>query len=104
MNFFQETFDALFVDAFRDFQDFKVHTYRRGKVNECLNVLRKAKAAKTQSGLEELRANARVKAHSVRHFLNVCADSFAKVSDHIGVTDLQRQERVGSVLDELRAI
>src|SRR5437762_9421548 len=38
------------------------------------------------------------------HFLDVCAYFFAKIGDHVGVTDFQREERIGGVLDELGAV
>src|SRR2546430_9286266 len=38
------------------------------------------------------------------HFLEVCAYFIAKIGDHVGVTDFQREERIGGVLDELGAV
>src|SRR5260221_13167625 len=68
-----------------------------------LNVLRKAEAAETEAGFEELRANAGIQAHCMGDFLHVGADAFAKIGDDVGVTDFQGQERVGCVLDEFGA-
>jgi len=68
-----------------------------------LNVLRKAEAAETEAGFEELRADAGIQAHCAGYFLDVGADAFAKIGDDVGVTDFQGQERVGCVLDKFGA-
>src|SRR5271155_2697271 len=102
MNLFKEALDALLVNALGGFQNFKVHPHGGGKMDKSLNVLGKAEAPEAQSGFQELRADARIEAHGVRNLLNVRANPFAEVRDHIGVADLKRQERVGSVFDQLR--
>ena len=38
------------------------------------------------------------------HFLDICAYFFAKIGDHVGVADFQREERIRGVLDELGAV
>src|ERR1700730_18779550 len=73
-------------------------------MDEGLHVLRKTKAAKAQSGLEELAADAWIKTHRVGHFVDVGANFFAEVGNHVGVTYFQRQKRIGGVFYELGAI
>src|ERR1700722_10456633 len=103
VHFFKEAVDALLVDALGGFQHVELDAYRGGKVDEGLNVLRKAEATEAEAGLEELRADAGIEAHGVGDFLDVGADALAEVGDDIGVTDFQGEERVGSVLDEFGA-
>jgi len=64
----------------------------------------KAKATETQTRAQELCAYTRIQSHRVRHFLHIRADFLAQVGNHIGITDLQRQERVGGMFDQLGAI
>src|ERR1700674_2162235 len=40
----------------------------------------------------------------MRDFLDVCSDFLAEFGNHVGITDFQRQEGVGGMLDELRAV
>ena len=40
----------------------------------------------------------------MRHFIYVRADFFAEVGENVGVADFQREERIGSVLDEFGAV
>src|SRR5260370_25371024 len=37
------------------------------------------------------------------NFVDVCDSFVAKIVDHVGITDFQREERIGGVLDELGA-
>jgi hypothetical protein len=51
-----------------------------------------------------MRADARVQADAVEHFLDVRAELFREIGNHIGVGDLERKERIGGVLDEFGAV
>src|SRR5260370_10500817 len=104
MNFFKEAIDALFVDALSGFQYVEVHANLGRQMNEGLHVLRKTETTIAKPGLEELSADARVESHGMRHFLDVCADFFAKIGNDVGVADFQREERIGGVLDEFGAV
>ena len=73
-------------------------------MDECLHVLGETETAITEPGLEKLSADARVESHGMRNLLDVCADLFAEIGDHIGITDFQRQKRIRGVLDELGAV
>ena len=103
VHFFEKAVDALLVDALGGFQHVELDAYRGGKVDEGLNVLRKAETPEAEAGLEELRADAGIEAHGVGDFLNVGADAFAEVGDDVGIADFQGEERVGCVLDEFGA-
>ena len=48
--------------------------------------------------------NARIKTHGVSHFIDVGANFFAQVGNHVGVTYFQREKRIGGVFYELGAI
>src|SRR5467141_148451 len=104
MNFFKEAIDALFVDALSGFQYVEVHANLGRQMDEGLHVLWKTETAVTKPGLEELSADARVESHGMRHFLDVCADFFAKIGNDVGVANFQREERIGGVLDEFGAV
>ena len=54
--------------------------------------------------MKELRADAWIKAHGMRYLLDVRANLLAKIRNDVGVADFQRQERVRSMLDQLRAV
>src|ERR1700674_2855671 len=103
-DFFKIAVDALFVDAFGSLQEVKVHSDGSRQVNESLYVLRETETSIAQSGLEELAADARVESHGMGNFLDVCADFFAEIGDHVGVADFEREEGVRGVLDELGAV
>ena len=103
-DFGDEALDALFVDALGGFEDVEVHADRAGEMHEGLQVLREAEATEAQAGTQELAADAGVQTHRVGHFLDVGADAFAEIGDDVGVADFQREERVGSVLDQLGAV
>src|SRR5258707_15544527 len=104
MNFFKEAIDALFVDALSGFQYVEVHANLGRQMDEGLHVLWKTETTVTKPGLEELSADARVESHGMRHFLDVCADFFAKIGNDVGVANFQREERIGGVLDEFGAV
>src|SRR5260370_10184741 len=73
-------------------------------MNEGLHIFRKAEAAKPESGAKELAANPRIQSHCMSNLFYVCADSFTKIGDDVGVADLQREKRVRCMLDELGAV
>src|ERR1700688_1376612 len=98
------TVNALVVDLFGGLQHVEIDANRSGKMNESLHVFRKTKTAKAKSGLEELATNARIKTHGVGHFIDVGANFFAEVSNHVGVTYFQREKRIGGVLYKLGTI
>src|SRR5260370_2512526 len=104
MNFFKEAIDALFVDALSGFQYVEVHATLGRQMTEGLHALRKTETTIAKPGLEDLSADARVESHGMRHFLDVCADFFAKIGNDVGVADFQREERIGGVLDEFGAV
>src|SRR5260370_37418557 len=104
MNFLKKAVDTLLVDALRGFQYVEVHSHLGRQVNESLHILGETETAVAKPGLEELAADARVQSHSVGNFLDVGADFFAEISDHIGIADFQSEKRIGGVLDEFGAV
>ena len=56
-------------------------------MNERLHILGKAKTAKTETGFEELAADARIEADGVGDFLDVSSDALAEIGQDIGVAD-----------------
>src|SRR5690242_5562352 len=73
-------------------------------MNERLDVFREAKTTKAESSFQKLAADARVESHRVGDFFYVRSYLLAKISQHIGVADFQRQKRIRGVLDELGAV
>ena len=64
-------------------------------------VFAEARSAPADAGLQEARADARVEADAARHLRDIRAHLFGQLSDFVDVADLERQERVGRVLDQL---
>ena len=87
MNFFEVLIDALLIDGFRGLEHLKIDAYRRGEMDKSLNVLGKTKAAESQSRLQKLSSDARIKTHRVSYFLDVSSDALAQIRDYVRVTD-----------------
>src|SRR5260370_9260729 len=104
MDLFKEAVDALLVDTLGGFQNLEVHTNLGRQMDESLHILWKTKASVTETGFEELAADARIESHGMRHFFDVCTDFFAQIGDYVCITDFQREERIRRVLNELGAI
>ena len=68
-----------------------------------LGVLGKAATAPTQTGIEEMGADAMIQTHDSRHLRNVGADALAQAAHFVDETDLGRQEGVAGVLADLGA-
>src|SRR4029077_3006072 len=103
-HFFQEPVDSLLVHSFRGLQNVEVYAHRGRQMHERLKILGKTETTKSQARPQKLRADSWVETHGVRYFFHVRADLLAKIRDHVGVADLQRQERIRSMLDQLRAV
>src|SRR5207247_2074030 len=72
-----------------------------GNLDERAQILGETTAAKSQSGVEKAAPNARVHANAVCHFLHVGARGFAHQRNRVDVGNLQREKRIGRVLDQL---
>src|SRR5258708_12656715 len=103
-DFFKIAVDALFVDAFSGLQDVEVHSDGSRQVDESLHIFWKTETAVAESGFEELSADARVEPHGMGNFLDVCADFFAEIGDHIGIANFERKEGIRGVLNQLTAV
>jgi len=64
-------------------------------------VLRKAAAAEARTRVQELRPDARVRAHALAHLLDVGAQQLAQVRQIVHERDARREHRVRGVLREL---
>src|SRR2546430_14876512 len=73
-------------------------------MNESLNVLWETETTVAQPGFEKLSADAGVESHGVGDFFHIRADFFAEIGNHVGITDFQREKRIGGVLDEFSAV
>src|SRR4029077_262288 len=71
--------------------------------NEGLYVLGQAESSEAETGIEEIRANARIEPHSPCYFLYVSAKALTKIGDEVGIGDLQAKKRVGGMLDQFGA-
>ena len=102
-HFFDELIDAALIDGSVSLSSVKSTPWLSARCDERLNILGQAESAKTEAGIQELRADARIQSHGASHFLDVAAQTFAEVGKHIGVGNLEAQERVRGVLDQLGA-
>src|SRR6185437_263221 len=73
-----------------------------GRLKQRERVLRKAAAAIARPGVKELGPDAVVETDAPSDVLNVGVDRFAQVRDLIDEADLDREERIGGVLRQLR--
>src|SRR5262249_34089812 len=94
---------GLLVQAPRRFKYSKRDPTGRRQAENRLNVLGETNPAEAQSGFQELRADPRIQAHGMGHFLDVGAKFLAKIGKRIRIADFQRQKRIRGVLDQLRA-
>src|SRR5208337_238648 len=104
VDFLEEAFDALLVDALGGLEHFKVNADRSGEVNEGLNVFRKAEPAEAQTCLQELGSDAGIEPHGVSHFLDIGANALAEIGNDVGIADFQGQEGIRSMLDQFGAV
>ena len=77
---------------------------RSARCTKGLQVLRQAEAAEPKSRIQKCGPIRGSSANGANHFLNVSAQFFRQVRHHVGVRNLEREERIGSVLDELGAV
>ena len=68
------------------------------------DVLRETGAAIADAGVEKIAADPAIHADAVRDFFDVRAARFADGGDGVDVGNLQREERIGGVLDQLGAV
>ena len=107
VDIFEEAVDALFVDALGSFEDLKIDADGSCEMHEGLEgleIFREAEAAEAQASTKELAANAGIEPHGLRDFFHIRANFFAEVGDNVGVADFQGEERIGRMLDQLRAV
>src|SRR5262249_4740280 len=90
--------------AFGSFQNIEINAHGARQMYKSLDILGKAKAAKTQAGAEKLRADPRVQAHRAGDFLHISANLFAEIGDHVGVANFQGEKRIRGVFDKLGAV
>src|SRR5690606_13766447 len=86
------------VGGLRDAEREAVLAAERG---ERLHVLREARAAVARAGVEELLADARVRADAEAHGVDVRAGRLAEARELVHERDAHREHRVRRVLDEL---
>jgi hypothetical protein len=104
VDLFEEAVDALFVDALGSFEDLKIDADGSCEMHEGLEIFREAEAAEAQASTKELAAKAGIEPHGLRDFFHIRANFFAEVGDDVGIADFQSEERIGGMLDQLRAV
>ena len=95
--------DAAGVYVFSCLKDARIHAFQFDELAKRAEILRQAVASEANAGLEKGSSNAGIEADGVGDFLNVCTEPFTKVSEHIGIGNLDSQEGVGRLLDEFGA-
>ena len=68
------------------------------------DILRETGAAVADTGIEKIATDALIHADAVRDFLDIRAARFADRGDGVDVGNLQREKRIGGVLDQLGAV
>src|SRR5579864_7632864 len=102
--FFDEARDSVMIDTLSFAQHGKVYAVAFCETNKCLDVLRQAETAKPKAGTKKVRPDSRIQADAVHDFFDIRAEFFRQIGNHIGVGNLQREERIRSMLNQLRAI
>src|SRR5207244_539475 len=92
------------INALHFLEEAKIVAELLGNFDERAQVFGKATAAEAQAGVEETASNAHVHAHAVGHFLHVGAAGFANHGDRVDVGNLERQKRIGGVLDQFGGV
>ncbi len=69
-----------------------------------LHVFREARSSVSDAGIQELWSDSRVGSDARANFLDVCAGAFRNIGDRIDERYFHRQERVGCMFDEFRAL
>ena len=73
-------------------------------MNKGLKSFGKQKPPNPRPAFKNCAAYAWIKSHRVSHFFHIGANFFAQIGDHVGVADFQRKKRIGSMLDQFRAV
>ena len=87
------------VDVDHCAQQSRVGAVHKRHVFECLDIFGKTAAAVAEARVEELGADAAVKAHPLGHLLDICPQLFADHGDLVDKTDLGGQEGVAGIFD-----
>ena len=87
------------VDLHDGAQQRRVRAVHERHVLERLHILGEAGAAIAQPRIEELIANAPVKAHALRHLLHIGAQLLANQRNLVDEADLRREKGVAGILD-----
>src|SRR4029077_8661638 len=102
--FAHETVSLLFIDPDGFIQQAEVAAVFTRHRSECKKVLGKTRTAVPDSGREKAPADARIRSDAFTHLLHICAYRFTHAGYRVDERYLHRQEGVGSVLDQLRAL
>ena len=97
---FEEAFTLGLVDALDLLEQGKRYAELVADGDESGDVLGKAASAVSQAGVEEVTSDAFVHADAIGDLFHVRAAGLADGRDGVDVADLEREERVGGVLDE----
>src|SRR5581483_9821196 len=103
-NLFDETVHLFGVDFLDLLQQAKIITDLLGDLDERAEILGKTTAAKPERSIEKTPPNAVVHAHAIGDFLHIGTRRLTEDGDGVNIGNLQRQKRVGGVLDQFRRI
>ncbi|MNC40026.1 hypothetical protein D3C75_887150 [compost metagenome] len=91
----------LLVDRFHRTQQLRLEAFGLGAAAQGLQVLGEARAAKTAAGIDEVVADARVRADATAHHFDVGAQVLGQVGDFVDEGNLGGQHAIGCVLGQL---
>src|SRR5690348_215359 len=98
-DFLNEPADAFLIHAFGFAEDGEVHSVLLRQSYEGLKILRQAEAAKSEARMQEMRTDTRIEADAMHYLLDIGAELFREIGDHVGIGDLEREKRIGGMLD-----
>ena len=92
------------IDPLHFLQQIERHAELLADGDERGDVLWETGAAVADAGVEKISPDTPIHADAVGHFFDVGAARFADRGDGVDVGNLEREKRIGGVLDQLRAV
>ena len=89
------------IDSLNSLQNLHSIAPLLGRADQCLHILREARATITATGIEELRANAHIGTDTLAHHIDIGTHDLAQIGNVVHKRDARCQHRIGRILDHL---
>ena len=89
------------INSLNSLQDLHTITSLLGCTDQCLHVLREARASIAATCIEEFRTDTRVSANTLAHHIDVRTHDLAQISDVVHKRNARCQHRICRILDHL---